>query len=428
MKKFISIILSIAMIMSVCCVSVYADDADVTTQKTYDIDGSYPYVFVHGMGGWGHHYEEMPYWGGWADSEGDVLEMYNSNGIEAYAASVGPFNSAWDRACELYAQLMGTVVDYGAAHSAQHNHDRYGRDFTSKAIMGQAWDCTNPINLVGHSFGGPTVRLFASLMAYGDEAEVAATGEETSPLFVGGNEKCINALITFSGVHNGSPIANLIYDNSAIMSVIGFFANVLGVAFGKSIMMYDDVQLGHFGITAKENQEKAVFSWERIRNFATTKDICGYDMTLRGAQELNSRIKLSPYTYYYSYSTISTEETAVGTQLPISSNFALFYMTSIYIGTLEGKTIDGIYMDKNWAINDGIVPLASALYPSDCADTAKSYEETVAAGEEIECGRWYYMTPSVGFDHFDYCGTIDYPTSFEDFYFTLAETVNKTNK
>ena len=428
MKKFISIILSIAMIMSVCCVSVYADDADVTTQKTYDIDGSYPYVFVHGMGGWGPHYEEMPYWGGWADSEGDVLEMYNSNGIEAYAASVGPFNSAWDRACELYAQLMGTVVDYGAAHSAQHNHDRYGRDFTSKAIMGQAWDCTNPINLVGHSFGGPTVRLFASLMAYGDEAEVAATGEETSPLFVGGNEKCINALITFSGVHNGSPIANLIYDNSAIMTLIGFFANVLGVAFGKSIMMYDDVQLGHFGITAKENQEKAVFSWERIRNFATTKDICGYDMTLRGAQELNARIKLSPYTYYYSYSTISTEETAVGTQLPISSNFALFYMTSIYIGTLEGKTIDGVYMDKYWAINDGIVPLASALYPSDCADTVKSYEEAVAAGEEIECGRWYYMTPSVGFDHFDYCGTIDYPTSFEDFYFTLAETVNKTNK
>ena len=428
MKKIISIILSIAMIMSVCAVSVYAEDADVTTQKTYDIDGSYPYVFVHGMGGWGPHYEEMPYWGGWADSEGDVLEQYNSNGIEAYAASVGPFNSAWDRACELYAQLMGTVVDYGEAHSKEHNHERYGRDFTSKAIMGEPWDCANPVNLVGHSFGGPTVRLFASLMAYGDEAEVAATGDETSPLFVGGNEKCINALITFSGVHNGSPIANLIYDNSAIMTLIGFFANVLGVVFGKSIMMYDDVQLGHFGITAKENQEKAVFSWERIKNFATTKDICGYDMTLRGAQELNARIKLSPYTYYYSYSTISTEETAVGTQLPISSNFALFYMTSIYIGALEGKTIDGVYMDKIWAINDGIVPLASALYPSDCADTAKSYEEAVAAGEEIECGRWYYMTPSVGFDHFDYCGTIDYPTSFEDFYFTLAETVNKTNK
>ena len=55
---------------------------------------------------------------------------------------------------------------------------------------------------------------------------------------------------------------------------------------------------------------------------------------------------------------------------------------------------------------------------------AKSYEDAVAAGETIDCGRWYYMTPSNGFDHFDYCGTIDYPTSFEDFYFSLAETVN----
>ena len=428
MKKFISIILSIAMIMSVCCISVNAEDTVVADGKTYGIEGSYPYVFVHGMGGWGPHYEEMPYWGGWAASEGNVIEMFNDNGIEAYAATVGPFNSAWDRACELYAQLTGTVVDYGKAHSEKHNHDRYGNDFTGKALMSEPWDCESAINLVGHSFGGPAVRLFASLMAYGDETEVAATGAETSPLFAGGHEKCINAVITFSGVHNGSPIANLIHDNSAIMTLISFFANIIGVLFGRGIMMYDDVQLGHFGLTARQDQERATFSMERIRNFALTGDNCGSDMTLRGAKELNEKIKLSPYTYYYSYSTISTEETAVGTQVPISSNFALFYGTSLYIGTLEGKTIDGVYMDKNWAINDGIVPLASALYPSNCAETAKCYEDAVAAGEEIETGRWYYMTPSTGFDHFDYCGTIDYPTSFEDFYFTLVETVNKTNK
>lgn len=427
MKKFISIILSIAMIMSVCCISVYSENTAVTDEKIYDIDGSYPYVFVHGMGGWGPENEEMPYWGGWAASEGNVIEMYNDNGIEAYAATVGPFNSAWDRACELYAQLTGTVVDYGKAHSEKHNHDRFGYDYSEKILMAEPWDCERVINLVGHSFGGPTVRLFASLMAYGDETELAATGEDTSPLFAGGHEKCINAVITFSGVHNGSPIANLIHDNNAIMTFISMFANFAGVLFGKGIMMWENIQLGHFGLTAKQDQERASFNMERIRNFAQTGDNCGYDMTLRGAKELNEKIRLSPYTYYYSYSTISTEETAVGTQMPISSNFALFYATSIYIGAIEGKTIDGVYMDKNWAINDGIVPLASALYPSNCADTAMCYEDAIANGETIEGGRWYYMTPSTGFDHFDYCGTIDYPTSFEDFYFTLAETVNRTN-
>lgn len=425
MKKLISIILSIAILMSVCCISGYAEDSAVTDEKVYDIDGSYPYVFVHGMGGWGPDYEEMPYWGGWASSEGNVIEMYNSNGIEAYAATVGPFNSAWDRACELYAQLTGTVVDYGEAHSKAHNHDRYGYDHSDDPLMAEPWDCESPINLVGHSFGGPAVRLFASLMAYGDEAELAATGEETSPLFAGGHEKCINAVITFSGVHNGSPVSNLVYDSNLIMTLISAFANIVGVVVGREIMMWD-LQLGHFGLTAREDQNRAAFSWERIKNFAQTGDNCGYDMTLRGAKELNEKIKLSPYTYYYSYSTISTKETVVGTQIPIPSNFALFYLTSIYIGALEGRTIDGVYMDKNWAINDGIVPLASALYPSNYADTAKNYEEAIAAGETIEGGRWYYMTPSTGFDHFDYCGTIDYPTSFEDFYFTLAETVNRT--
>lgn len=423
MKKFISIILSIAIIMSVCCISVYSENTDVTDEKIYDIEGSYPFVFVHGMGGWGPDFEEMPYWGGWASSNGDVIKMYNDNGIEAYAATVGPFNSAWDRACELYAQLTGTVVDYGEAHSKKHNHDRYGYDHSADYLMAEPWDCESPINLVGHSFGGPAVRLFSSLMAYGDEAELAATGAETSPLFKGGHEKAIHAVITFSGVHNGSPVANLIHDSNLLMTLIAGFANLVGVFAGREIMMWD-LQLGHFGLTAKENQEKASLSMERIRNFAQTGDNCGYDMTLRGAKELNEKIKLSPYTYYYSYSTISTKETIFGTQLPIPSNFAMFYLTSIYIGSLEGKTIDGVYMDKNWAINDGIVPLASALYPSNNADTAKCYEDAIAEDATIEGGRWYYMTPSTGFDHFDYCGTIDYPTSFEDFYFTMAETVN----
>ena len=425
MKKFISIVLCISMIFSLCSVFAGAETVEVTHEdKVYEIDTTYPFVFVHGMGGWGPDYEEMPYWGGWAASEGNIIETYNSLGIEAYAATVGPFNSAWDRACELYAQLTGTVVDYGKAHSEEHNHDRYGYDYSERCLMGSAWDCETPLNFVGHSFGGPTVRLFASLLAYGDETELAATGDETSPLFKGGKGDSIHAVITFSGVHNGSPIANLIHDNKAIMTVIAFFANIIGMVFGREILMFD-VQLGHFGILPREDQERATFNPEGIMNFATIGDNCGSDMTLQGAKELNEKIKLYPGTYYYSYSTIACNKTAVGTYVPIASTFALFYPTSLYIGALEGKTIDGVYMDENWAINDGIVPLASALYPSNNADTAKNYEDAVAKGEEIESGRWYYMTPSEGFDHFDYCGTIDYPTSFEDFYFTMAQTVNK---
>ena len=88
-----------------------------------------PCVFVHGLGGWGNYdtvNEVAPYWG---MTTGSLLAYLESEGYDCYAASVGPISSAWDRACELYAQLTGTTVDYGAAHSAAHNHDRYGKTY-----------------------------------------------------------------------------------------------------------------------------------------------------------------------------------------------------------------------------------------------------------------------------------------------------------
>lgn len=425
MKKFISVFLSIVMVFTMFSTVAFAESGVKSVEfegKTYDLSNEHPWVFVHGMGGWANYGDEA-YWGGWASSEGDVIELYRSQGIEAYAAVVGPLSSAWDRACELYAQLTGTVVDYGAAHSKSHNHDRYGYDYTDNYLMDEPWDAKSAINLVGHSFGGPTVRLFASLLAYGDADEIASTGSETSPLFTGGYKNAVHSVVTFSGVHNGSPVANLIHD-SFLMTLIIAALNLVGSLVGSEIMMWD-LQMGHLGLTPKQNEEKAKFSWSNIKNVVASQDNCGYDMTLRGAAELNEKIKTVDSVYYYSYSCNSSNKTACGTYLPIKSNFVLFYLTSLYIGALEGKTIDGIYMDETWAKNDGIVPLASALYPATDADNAKSYEEAVKNGEVIESGVWYYMPIMEGFDHFDFCGTIDYPTSFEDFYFTLVQTINK---
>lgn len=427
MKKFISIILCVVMVFTMFSTVAFAESRKNTVQfdgKTYDITNEHPWIFVHGMGGW-NKYGDEAYWGGWADSEGDVIELYNSHGIEAYAAVVGPFNSAWDRACELYAQLTGTVVDYGEAHSKEHNHARYGFDYTDNYLMDEPWDMQEKINLVGHSFGGHTVRLFASLVAYGDEAEVAATGEDTSPLFKGGHEDAIYSVVTFSGVHNGSPIANLIHDSFLMTGIIAFI-NFAGAVLGHNVLMWEDLYMGHMGLTPKQDEEKAKFSLSTIKTAVEAQDNCGYDLTLRGSRELNEKIKTVENAYYYSYSCNSTNKTVFNTYVPIASNFAMFYLTSFYIGAVEGKTIDGIYMDESWAKNDGIVPYASALYPATDKDNAKSYEETINAGEELETGVWYYMPTMEGFDHFDFCGTIDYPTSFEDFYYTLVGTINAT--
>ena len=297
MKKCLSVFLALIMLMSLS--TVYASAKD-TQQK-----GNYPFIMVHGLGGWGQ-YEEItetyPYWGGGAGmtvSDGDIIGLLRENGYEAYAASVGPVSSAWDRACELYAQLTGTVVDYGKAHSEKCGHDRYGESFVGRPLMGKEWDEESPLNLVGHSFGGPTARLFTSLMAFGDETELEATGEETSPLFKGGKGKAVHSVVTLSGCHNGAPIADLIVNTVVPMYAIGLLVNSMAAFNIESPM--GSVKLGHFGLTPKNEDDKVWLSPSKIAKFVKVRDNAGVDLTVGGSQELNEKIKMSPDTYYYSY-------------------------------------------------------------------------------------------------------------------------------
>lgn len=416
-KKITAFLLVFAILVSAVAISSYAEQEQET---------DYPYIFVHGMGGWGsdnEFYSLSPYWGGGLGlNDTDLIKILNENGIEAYAPSVGPLSSAWDRACELYAQLTGTVVDYGEAHSSAHGHERYGFSYEGNAIMGEPWNLKDKINLVGHSFGGETVRLFTSLMAYGCEEEIAATGEDTSEFFKGGHD-AVHSCITLSSPHNGSQVANLIVDPQVTMLLISAVINVVGCVFGNNFLVFS-FQLSQFGLTPGQDEFRALPNFKGIYNFYKYKDNCGYDMTLRGARELNEKIKLAPNTYYYSYTTAATREGLFGLQTPLSSLNPIFYISSAMIGLSQGFTVDGIKMEGDWVLNDGIVPLASALYPLTDAETALDYEDAIAAGEKIETGRWYYLDTMYGTDHFDFCGTKDYPTTFEDFYFGMIEMAN----
>ena len=416
-KKITAFFLVFTLLFSSLAVSSYAAE---------DTKTDYPYIFVHGMGGWApgnRFYDLSPYWGGglWINDT-DLIKMLNEKGIEAYAPAVGPLSSAWDRTCELYAQLTGTVVDYGEAHSKAHGHDRYGFSYEGKAIMGEPWNMKDKINLVGHSFGGETVRLFTSLMAFGCEEELAATGENTSELFKGGHNS-IHSCITLSSPHNGSQVANYLVDPQFTMFLLATAINAIGGIFGNNFLVFS-FQLSHFGLTPAQDEFRALPDLKGIYNFYKSNDNCGYDMTLRGARELNEKIKLAPDTYYYSYTTAATKEGLCGIQYPIKSLNPIFYISGAMLALTTGATIDGIKIEGDWAVNDGIVPLASALYPLTDAATARDYEEAMAAGEKIETGRWYYLDTMYGTDHFDFCGTKDYPTTFEDFYFGMVETAN----
>lgn len=422
--KLISLILAVVLTVSACAVPVFAKDDGTRNIDKSKFATDYPYIFVHGMGGWSPEnkfYSMSPYWGGglWL-SDNDLIKILNEQGIEAYAPAVGPLSSAWDRACELYAQLVGGTVDYGEAHAKAHGHDRYG--FTYEPIMGESWNLKDKINLVGHSFGGATVRLFTSLLAYGCEEETAATGAQTSELFKGGHDS-IHSCITLSAPHNGTQVSNMLYDLTGPYYIIVMLYNLIGATLGNDFIVFS-LQMSHFGITPKQGEKRAQFSFDTINNYYRSGDNCYYDMTLRGAEELNSKIKLSENTYYYSYTTAATNTDCTGKQLINPTVTPIFYISSMMLRMSEGKTYDGVKIEGDWAVNDGIVPLISARYPLCDEATALSYEESIASGKAIESGRWYYMPTLMGTDHFDFCGTRDYPTSFEDFYFSMIETAN----
>ena len=125
----------------------------------------YPILFVHGMFGWGRDEginDRAPYWG---TNAGRLVDYLAEAGYEAYDLSVGPVSSAWDRACEMYACLTGKTVDYGKAHAEKYGHRRYGRTYETPLL--EHFSAEHKVHLVGHSFGGMTVRMFAHLMAFG---------------------------------------------------------------------------------------------------------------------------------------------------------------------------------------------------------------------------------------------------------------------
>ncbi|MBQ6528825.1 MAG: hypothetical protein IJI38_09905, partial [Clostridia bacterium] len=150
----------------------------------------------------------MPYWG---MRGGDLIAHLRRKGFDCYAASVSPTGSAWDRACELYAQLSGSRVDYGRVHSERCRHERYGRDFSDSPLLTE-WDEDTRLVLLGHSFGGATVRVFAELMAHGASDECAF--EDCSPLFQGGMGNRIHSIVTLASPMNGTTAYDLFEDAS----------------------------------------------------------------------------------------------------------------------------------------------------------------------------------------------------------------------
>ncbi len=378
----------------------------------------YPYVLVHGMGGWGESAGINSLAMYWGSTSGSISEKLRSNGTKVYEATVGPFSSCWDRACELYAQLTGTTVDYGAAHSAEHGHDRYGKTYDTP--MYPEWGKETEggqiqkINLVGHSFGGNTVRLLASLLEYGAQAEKAASPDNVSELFKGGKGEYINSVTTLCSPHNGSTLYYVVDRENLISASLGLLRAAGGITDAVEGGVID-FQLEHFGIFSNTSDTSSLFS----DSFMNGKDNAFYDLSPHGAKELNEKIETVDSVYYFSYAYSTTEKSPItGKQIPkISTMLVLMPMAKLIGSYTDTSDSAPVKIDESWLPNDGLVNVVSAQSPSD--ETSIEFEQ----GIEIKRGIWHVLPTKDG-DHGTVIGMNGNATQTHQFYADLVEMIN----
>ncbi len=376
----------------------------------------YPFIFVHGMFGWGSAVgidKIVPYWGATA---GNLMKYLEDSGYDCRSASVGPVSSAWDCACELYAQLMGTTVDYGVAHSKQFSHERFGRTYTKPIIDGFG---KTKIHLIGHSHGGQVVRLLAHLLTYGDDTEREATdNDDLSGLFTGGKEHWISSVTSICAPNNGTTLY-YIADKAGIVQPVGraadFAIGVIGRTFLHERLV--DYQLEQYGLTplrGKKKADKLITAMNRMRD---NDDNVLTDLSFKGAYELNEKITISNNINYFCYT--SNGITADGRK---SANIKFPFLKPL------GRLISnedlpeeqyGLVFDDSWRDNDGLVNTPSGRNPIN--EPAKEYDGN------IEPGIWNIMPVLTG-DHGQAAGLFANKNKLRDFYTSLAKMLVLTEK
>lgn len=354
-------------------------------------------IFVHGIFGWGsNELGGAPYWG-------YALNQF-TNPFKVHEASCGPVSSFHDRACEVFAQIRGSKVDYGELHSKEQVHARYSDDYTGQSFAPD-WSEDNPIILIAHSAGAHTCLKLQKLL-------------EEDYWGCGSNAKWIEAVVCISGVLNGSTLPYMLGCDKTtglltepLGNFIGNAIQIFAMASGHTGEQIYDFDLDQWIGAYKGNLHGLITALERSQ-FAKGKDNLAFDLTLQGCLEANKAFTACKDTYYFS---IVTEQTTQGWFTPkhfpdLLMNPALAATASYqgFIVDFDNPPIPGwgngdLNIDK-WRENDGTVSSISQRYPF----TGGSHlvgGVGISNPAIIKKGRWYYEKAEKltgrSFDHLD---------------------------
>lgn len=423
LKKSLCILLTVTLLISSTALFSSAESGDP------EYINKYPAVFVHGFNGWGGGEglnRLVPYWGA---TTGDLMKYLRSEGYECYSASVGPVSSAWDRACELYAQLTGTTVDYGAAHSAKHNHKRFGRTYDAPLFEG--WGARDSaggikkIHLIGHSFGGTTIRLMTHLLTYGCPEETAAAKGDASPLFEGGHGDLIESVTCICSPHNSSSIYKMLI-KTGLYDLVMVLTSLYCATAGRSVFngRTVDFHLEQFGLTNTPGKRDADGFFKSVNRFLkNSDDTCEHDLLPENTQKLNESIKISPDVYYFSYAFNSMKKSKLtGIYLPVAGSNPVIMPLGLWIAWQPEFTneITGQVYDDEWRANDLLCNTVSEKYPF--TEPHRDYDKN-----NIAAGIWNVMPVTEG-DHGTAIGLFANKQKTRSFYSEMMQILVNTEK
>ena len=368
---------------------------------------NFPIVFVHGAVGWGETDQWnkiMRYYG---FVRADMPNMLRTMGIDAFAPALGPYNCIWDRACDLWAQLVGGTVDYGKVHAERYKHDRYGCTYDKPLIpdWGQLDDegKRKKICLIGHSFGAPTIRCFLSVLAEGSAEEREATPEdELNEFFKGGKADWVHAISTFAGVNNGLTLVEIFGEDilSPAWAVLQFAISlIMDIPVARWIY---DMKFDQYHLTSKPGGIYTPISekWKGAWGISQKQlNSMVYETTFKGAAEVQ---RTYPGTYkniyYFAHAGAATEYNEKGIAVTKREMFSPTRIVGPITGSLKMKPNHrSPGFDESWRQSDTLVPVKTAQNPM-----AEPSEDSPGM-ENCKPGIWYKM-PLESKDHLAFMG------------------------
>ena len=381
----------------------------------------YPVVLLHGMFGYGQQQittNKVPYFGLWVK---DIRVMFNEMGIPCVAPSMGPFTSAWNRACEVYAQLFGGTVDYGKAHAAKYGMERFGATYDTPLLP--QWGTLDEngelikVNIIGHSFGGVTGRLLTELMVNGSAEERAATDpDDLSPLFQGGHKGWVHSITTLASPHNGASCLEGkvgVVMRHICRGICDVF-NFVDVTPARAIY---NIGLGMYGLTPEKGDFKNVWKDQGYKKYMfEMEDTIIADLTYEGAHALNDRLPEQPDVYYFSHRGYRSFPTLFGNQLPSPKAFPLINILGFFMGRQSVPDLP----DKSWRRNDMVINTISGEAP----DGAKRKDlKDGKLPRSLKPATWY-VYPAEWKDHMSFLGWTMKKEAIGDYYKDLYEAAS----